>query len=190
MCDAETCIDCKGAKQCAEQAEMFTKVEQKEKSEQNVNKEVLTEVTTIAEQEAKSGQKIIPENLTQEELVKRASLSLMRSRKQLAEVFGRLSKKATIRLVLAAFDLPQEGLPVYLVNQDEKLGFALAQSCFSSKFILIQNAINNQLLEQKALKEKQQNEQKEQETAVAQQDQVPTSTEESTPQQDVQVTGN
>lgn len=170
MCDSQECNSCSNEQQC-----------EKDNVELQ-QKEVLTEVTTIAKEEAKTGQKIIPENLTQEELVKRASMSLIKSRKQLAEVFGKLSKKATIRLVLAAFDLPTEGLPVYLVSQEEKLGFALAQACFSSKFIIIQNAINNQLLEQKALKEKE-NEQAKQETTVVQQTEVPTSTEEVAPQQ-------
>lgn len=114
---------------------------------------VITEVTSIAKEEEKTGQKInVPNDA---ELVRRASISLFRSKRILVELAGKMSKKALLRSISAGFDLAQEGIPVYLKTPEEKQFFAHAQRVFSDKFIILQNQINEELKKRKEEQNKQ-----------------------------------
>lgn len=105
--------------------------------------ELLTEVTSIAQEDEKAGTKtVLP---SAEELVSKAVVSIHRSRQGLLQIMGGLSKKATIRVLSAIFELPQAKLPVTLRGDQEKLAFALGQRIQSDRFIIIQHYINKEI---------------------------------------------
>ena len=105
-------------------------------------KEVVTEVTSIANEEKKTGQKI---NLpSPEELVARASASLLTHRRMIDPMFGNLSKKATLRVLYAIFDVPQDGVPVKFKSDDEKRAFYIGQNMMRDIFLIMQHHIYQQ----------------------------------------------
>lgn len=107
-----------------------------------------TEVTSIAEEEAKTGQKIpVP---SEDDLVARASASFTRNRQIFNELFAELSAKAKVRVMNSVLDLPTDGLPVYLKSDTEKKAFAIGQRVVSDRFIITQYHITKQVREQKA----------------------------------------
>lgn len=121
--------------------------------------EIRTEVTSIAREEAKTGQHIpLP---SAEKLVENASVDIFRTRKSLYDVFARMSKKAMLRTLTAIFSLPEDDVPVRLVTEDEKLAYALAQRNTMSRFTVMQYEV---LQERKRLKEEQEKAQQEQQT--------------------------
>lgn len=104
------------------------------KSETSVP-EVTTEVTSIAKEEQKTGQKVeIP---TPEQMVENASTSHLQCGSILASLFPRLSSKAKTRVLMAALALPQEGMPVYLKSKEEQQCYGLASKMLLDKYIVV-----------------------------------------------------
>lgn len=126
---------------------------------------VATEVTTIKEQEEKSGQKInVP---SAEELIARASSSMIVNKKMLNDLVCRktgnkylISRKAMNRILMSILDLPTGGLPVALKTQEEKLAFGLGQKMIADRFILTQHHIAEEMKKQKLKEQEQSEEQK------------------------------
>lgn len=112
--------------------------------------EVTTEVTSIQQEEEKTGQQIkVP---SPEELVARASSSMIVNKKLLNELVSgktgnkyKVSRKSLCRILLSILDLPTGGLPVNLKSQEEKLGFALGQKMIADRFILTQHHISQEM---------------------------------------------
>lgn len=110
--------------------------------------ELLTEVTSIAQEEAKTGQKIaIP---TEEELVAKHSQLHLTSFQHFGRLFKDLSAKQKLRVMLAVLDLPQDKIPVMLKTDAEKAAFVFGQQAISSRFVLNQKAINDAMRKQRA----------------------------------------
>jgi hypothetical protein len=110
-----------------------------------VRKEVLTEVTSIAQEEARTGQKInMP---SQEELLARTSANLLVNQRRMNMVISRLnggtkyaiSRKGMNRVMNAIFSLPAEGLPVRLQSEEEKAAFAIGQNLIRDMFVIMAN---------------------------------------------------
>jgi len=113
-----------------------------------------TEVTSIAKEEARTGQEVKMPSV--EELVSRAQMSFIINRKKFGDVFAKLSARGKNRVMSAVLDLPMDGLPVYLKGDVEKLGFALGQRILSDRFLITQHHINEEvkrIREEKAAKE-------------------------------------
>lgn len=103
----------------------------------------LTEVTSIAKEEAKTGQEVKVPSV--EELVSRAQMSFIINKKKFSEVFNSLSGRGKNRVMASVLDLPMDGLPVYLKGDAEKLGFALGQRILSDRFLITQHHINEEV---------------------------------------------
>ena len=126
--------------------------------------ELKTEVTSIQQEEERTGEKIhVP---SAEELVARASSSMIINKKHLGDLITRrdggkgtfkLNRKALNRVILAILDMPTGGLPVYLKSEDEKAAFILGQRLVADRFILMQHHIS---LEMKKRLDKQPSENK------------------------------
>lgn len=124
--------------------------------------EVLTEVTSIAQEEQKTG--VRQEMPTAEELVARASTSMIVNMKKVEQlIFGKgqagrdykISRKGMNRVLLSILSLPTGGVPVTLQTNEEKLAFALGQRLISDRFILMQDHISK-TIRQQALQNQQQ----------------------------------
>lgn len=97
-------------------------------------KEVTTEVTSVAKEEQKSGEKInVP---GPDELKQRAAAAFITNKTRLAQLFPELSSKEKNRVMASILDLPTDGIPVYLKSENEKLCFALGQRMISDRFVL------------------------------------------------------
>lgn len=117
------------------------------KQKQKVQTEVQTEVTTIAKEEKKTGQKInVP---TPEELVANAQGNMIRGKKELSLLLPKMGKKAMQRAILAGLDLPTGGIPVKLRTKEEKYAFGVIQNMISSRFLVMQHHISQELKKQK-----------------------------------------
>lgn len=119
------------------------------------NKESVTRVTTIAEEEEKSGEKI--NVASAEELVAKANLSYITSLTRLEQKFARLSSKAKTRALISILSLPMGELPVKLKSQEEIDCFGLGQRIQADRFIILQHSINEQM---KRLREAEENRKK------------------------------
>lgn len=108
--------------------------------------EILTEVTSIAKEEEKSGVKV--EMPTAEELVARASTSLINTLQTLNILFPKLSGRGKSRVLNSILDLPKDGIPVRLRGDEEKMCFALGQRAISDRFIILQHHIREEFLKQ------------------------------------------
>ena len=118
--------------------------------------EILTEVTSIAAEDEKNGTKTnIP---SPEELVSKAAISMYMSRRDLMPLISGMSKKATLRVLNAILELPQENLPVLLKTKEEKQAFVLGQKILMDRFLIIQHSINKEIQTRKAKQEEQPNE--------------------------------
>lgn len=114
----------------------------------------VTEVTSIAKEEEKTGQKIdIP---SPEELVARASSSVIANLQALRRIIHArqgnsyaVSRKGMNRIMEAIFDLPTEGQTVMLQGKDEKMAFILGQNLMRNMFILTQHHINEEIRKRK-----------------------------------------
>jgi hypothetical protein len=114
-------------------------------------KEILTEVTTIAKEEEKTGEKVqLP---SQQELINRASASMISDRKHLGQVLPKLGKNALKRIILAALELPTAGIPVKLVSDEEKGAYLLAQRIINNRFTITYYHILEESKKLKAEKE-------------------------------------
>lgn len=112
--------------------------------------EILTEVTSIAEEEKKTGTKInVPKP---EELVARASSSLIANQRYLANLLDKkeggtkyvISRKGMNRVLNAILALPVEGIPVKLQSNEEKAAFAIGQNIVRDMFIIMANHAFNE----------------------------------------------
>lgn len=118
------------------------------KTEQEKPKsELKTEVTSIAQEEQKTGQKIQVPN--EDDLAAKASASFIRNKKRFNELFAPLSARAKNRVMNSVLDLPTDGLPVYLKTEEEKKAFAVGQRVVSDRFIITQYHIVKQVREHK-----------------------------------------
>lgn len=126
-----------------------------------------TEVTSIVEEEEKTGQKInVP---SAEELVARAGSSLMINKQHLNNLINqrngatfKLGRKAMNRVLLSILDLPMGGLPVNLKSEEEKMAFALGQKMISDRFIIMQHHISQEM--KKRMDQQTQSEEKSEDT--------------------------
>ncbi len=107
--------------------------------------ELRTEVTSIAQEEKRTGQKI--EMPSQEELVARASSSLIVNQQRLNMIISQtnggskktISRKGMNRVLNSIFSLPQEGQRVLLQGDAEKAAFAIGQNIIRDMFIIMAN---------------------------------------------------
>lgn len=126
----------------------------KEQQEVVAADQPVTQVTSIAQEEEKTGQKIdVP---SPEELVARASSSVIANLQALRRLIHArsgnqyaISRKGMNRLLESLLDLPTEGQRVMLQGRDEKMAFAIGQNLIRSQFILIQNHINEEIRKRK-----------------------------------------
>jgi hypothetical protein len=103
-------------------------------------KEVLTEVTSIAEEEIKTGiEAKIPDA---EELYSRAITSYIRHIKMLSDLVNsrnggsyKISRKGMNRALISILQLPQDGLRVTLQNENEKQAFVLGQRIIADRYL-------------------------------------------------------
>lgn len=118
--------------------------------ESATKEELKTQVTSIVEEEERTGQKV--EVPSAEELVARASSSLIINKQHLNNIVNarngskfKLNRRAMNRILMAILDLPTDGLPVNLRSEDEKLAFALGQKMISDRFIIMQHHISQEM---------------------------------------------
>ncbi len=118
----------------------------------------VTEVTSIAKEEEKTGQKI--ELPSAEELVARASSSVIGNLQAMKRLIGAkngsqyvISRKGMNRIMEAIFDLPTEGQKVMLQGKEEKQAFFIGQNLMRSLFILMQNHVNEEMKKRKEAQE-------------------------------------
>lgn len=114
----------------------------------------VTQVTTIAQEEERTGQKI--EVPSPEELVARASSSVIANLQALRKIIHaregsgyKISRKGMNRLVESIFDLPTDGQRVMLQGREEKMAFMIGQNLMRSLFILMQNHVNEEIRKRK-----------------------------------------
>lgn len=100
----------------------------------NLKEELKTEVTSIAEEEAKTGAKI--ELPSDDEMKSRAMSSFIVSTQTLVQLFKSLSGRGKDRVLASIMDLPADGVPVKLKTDAEKQCFALGQRALSDRFLL------------------------------------------------------
>lgn len=124
-------------------------------SESNSKEELLTQVTSIAQEEARTGQKIkMP---SPEEMVARASSSLIVNQQRLNMICGKhgkdygISRKGMTRVMNAIFALPQEGQKVLLQGKEEKAAFVVGQSIIRDMFIIMANHAHQEATKAKEL---------------------------------------
>jgi hypothetical protein len=120
--------------------------------------ELQTEVTTIAEQEQLSGQKI--DVGTPDDLYAKAASSYIRNMKMLNDIVrGRqgsgftISRKGMNRVINAILQLPQDGLPVKLENDAEMAVFGIGQRIIADRYLMTHYHIVQQ--QKEMLKKKQ-----------------------------------
>lgn len=114
-------------------------------------KEVNTEVTSIKDMEAKTGKEVVLPDA--EKMVAMASASLLRCKKRSRELMLGMSKREIVRAVSAFLDLPQDGLPVYLKSNEEKLLFATGQRAISDRYIIVYHHTMKLIAEDKLRKQ-------------------------------------
>lgn len=124
-------------------------------TESTTKEELLTQVTSIAQEEARTGQKIkMP---SPEEMVARASSSLIMNQQRLNMIIGKhgadygISRKGMSRVVNAIFSLPQEGQKVLLQSKEEKAAFVVGQSIIRDMFIIMANHAHQEAVKAKSL---------------------------------------
>lgn len=109
---------------------------------QDVNEKVLTtEVTSVAQEELKSGQQIpVP---SADELYARATTSFIRNIKFLNDLINgrngpsyKISRKGMNRVLNSILQLPMDGLPVTLQGKEEKAAFALGQRLIADRYLI------------------------------------------------------
>lgn len=108
--------------------------------------EVLTEVTSIAKEEEKTGQKIpLP---SAEELVARATASYHRNITMLVNLIKarnggsyQISRKGMNRILSAIVQMPSDGLPVGLQGDEEKMAFSLGQRVLMDRYVITHHHI-------------------------------------------------
>jgi hypothetical protein len=115
---------------------------------------VLTEVTSIRQEELKTGKEIpVP---SAEKLVMNAIFGIEKNKKLVYSLVSEMPKKQILRALVAALDLPTDKVPVYLKQEKEKALFATLQQAQQQKFIVINHHVN-QLIKEEKLKQKETN---------------------------------
>lgn len=105
------------------------------------NKVLTTEVTSVAEEELKTGVEAkIPDA---EELYTRSITSYVRNIKHLTDLINgrnggsyKISRKGMSRVLTSILQLPQDGLPVNLQGNEEKACFALGQRVIADRYLV------------------------------------------------------
>ena len=130
---------------------MNTKLENlTEDQKKKIVEEVNTEVTSIAQEEKKTGTKIeVPKA---EHLVAMASASLLKMRRSANAIMPTMSKKQLMRAVNAILDLPMDGVPVFLKSDEEKKLFAFGQRAISDRYVIITHHIKQAIAEDRMQK--------------------------------------
>ena len=117
------------------------KLEETQK-EQNMQGEVKTEVTSIAKEEEKTGEKIpIPDPET---LFSRANASFINHFNTFVSLLPKLSAKQKIRVITAVLSLPEDGVPVLLKTDIEKYAYAMGQRAKLDQFTIFQYHIHKE----------------------------------------------
>lgn len=114
---------------------------------------VLTEVTSIRQEELKTGKEIPVPNA--ETLVRNSIIGIEKNKQIVYSLISEMSKKQIQRAVVAALDLPMDKVPVYLKTDKEKALYATLQQATQQKFIVIKYHID-QLIAEEKLKQSQQ----------------------------------
>jgi len=112
-----------------------------------IKSELTTQVTSIAQEEQKTGQQVKVPSI--EELVANASSSYFNSMVHFEQVFTKLSARAKTRVAVAVLQLPEEKVPVKMKTDEERLAFGLGQRALANRFLLTQYYINRQVEEQR-----------------------------------------
>src|SRR5690349_793434 len=118
--------------------------EENQEQQAAVNTEVKTEVTSIAQEEEKSGQQVnIP---SAEELVARANVSFIQNLQMISQLVNmregsgyKISRKGMNRLLLSILNLPMDDQRVTLQGDAEKAGFGIGQRLIADRFLLTQH---------------------------------------------------
>lgn len=117
----------------------------------------VTEVTSLAKEEEKTG--LRQEIPTAEELTARATSSYIRHLRQLNDLISgrnggsyKISRKGMNRIMNSILQLPQDGLPVLLQGNEEKMAFAVGQRIIADRFLITQHHISQEI---KRMREKQ-----------------------------------
>lgn len=105
-------------------------------------KEVLTEVTSVHQEELKTGEeaKITPEQM-QDLAVRDYFAGMMTISKELST----LSNRGVRRLMIALLQLPHSDEPVKLVSAEEKRLFGIGQRVQMSRMYLMMNSMKNEI---------------------------------------------
>lgn len=103
--------------------------------------EIVTEVTSVAKEQERTGQKI--EVPSAEELVARATASYHRNITMLTNLVKarnggsyQISRKGMNRILSAIVQMPTDGLPVGLQGDEEKLAFSLGQRVLMDRYVI------------------------------------------------------
>lgn len=126
--------------------------------ETKANGEVLTEVTSVAAEEERTGQKVnIP---SAEELVQRANVSYIQNLKMIEQLINArqgsgylISRKGMNRLLLSILSLPMDDIRVTLQGKEEKYGFGVGQRLIADRFLLTQHHISEEIKKRKEAQE-------------------------------------
>lgn len=120
--------------------------------------ELITEVTSVAQEEERTGVKI--ETPTADELATRAGASFIRNRRLFHEKFLELSSRGKVRVMNSVLDLPADGVPVFLKSKEEKVAFAIGQRLIADRFMITQHYISLEAKKRHAAAEEKKNEEK------------------------------
>lgn len=118
-------------------------------TETDKNSQVKTEVTSLADQEIKTGKTIkMPD---ERELVARASASLISSLREIRAVLSSekgstyyVSRRGMIRGITAGLKLPEQDMLMDLQNYGEKVLFAKIQQLIADRFVITQFHVNQE----------------------------------------------
>lgn len=112
--------------------------------------EVLTKVTSIAEEEEKSGQKM---QINAEQLVTAASINMTKTLYQLEKLLKSMKAKRIVEAVIGGLDFPKDNMPVKWVDKTGKPrdgymevinAFMMIQRVISDRYVLTQKHVIEQ----------------------------------------------
>lgn len=127
-----------------------------EETKAKIVDEVNAEVTSIAKEEERTGQKInIP---SAEKLVSVMSAELIRCQNAISVLLPTMSKKDIHRATMAYLSLPTGDIPVFLKSEASKKLFAYGQRAIMARMVVIQHEANKLALEARAKKQQEEQE--------------------------------
>ena len=109
---------------------------------------VTTKVTSIAEEEAKTGKKQF--KLTEEQLITAASINMTKTLFHLEKLFKSMKAKQIVPAIIAGLDFPKDGMPVKWVDKtgQPKSGYAdvvnafmMIQRIISDRYVITQKHV-------------------------------------------------